>query len=73
LTGVKVSERIDAALQFHKDFPDISLREVANIHDCDRSSLSKRLRGVTKSRINHAQNRQHLSPAEEEVLVKWIV
>jgi hypothetical protein len=43
LTGVKVSKRIDAVLQFHKDFPDISLKAVANIYDCDRFSLSKRL------------------------------
>jgi hypothetical protein len=50
LVGLKVSERIDTAVQFQKDFPDISINEVADIHEYDRSSLSKRLRGVTKSR-----------------------
>jgi hypothetical protein len=54
LVGLKVSERIDAAVQFHKDFPDISINEVADIHECDRSSLSKRLRGVTNSRTIEA-------------------
>jgi hypothetical protein len=73
LVELKVSERIDAALQFHKDFPYISLNEVADIHECDRSSLSKCLRGVTKSRTLEAQSRQHLSPQEEEALVTWVL
>jgi hypothetical protein len=54
LIELKVLERINTALQFHKDFLNISLNEVADIHEYDRSSFSKRLRGVIKSRIFEA-------------------
>jgi exopolyphosphatase/pppGpp-phosphohydrolase len=70
---LKRSARFDAALQFHQDFPEIPLTEVAYIHNCDRSSINKRLRGTTKSHTIAAQNRQVLSPAEEQVLVKWAI
>ena len=49
----------------------MALKDVTSIHNCDRSSLSKRLRGITKSQTITAQNRQALSPAEEQVLIKW--
>jgi hypothetical protein len=65
------SARIDAALKFHAEYPDFPLTQVASIHNCDPSSINKRLRGTTKSKIIEAQNRQILSPTEEQVLVKW--
>jgi predicted HTH transcriptional regulator len=65
------SQRIDAALQFLAKHPDMSASKTTKIFTIDRSTISKRLAGISASQRSWAEARQLLSPVEEEVLTKW--
>jgi DDE superfamily endonuclease len=66
-----VPERIEKALELLREHPDISLRKASTICNVHASSLSRRHRGVTSSRKKVSQERQLLTPAEEETLIKY--
>lgn len=69
--SLSVPERIERALELLREHPDISLRKASTICNVHASSLSRRFRGVTRSRLKVSQERQLLTPEEEAVLIKY--
>ena len=66
---------IDAALAFIERLPPtehINITKIANQFECNRTTLSKRYRGVTGSRHTQYQNQQNLNDQQEKSLVKYI-
>ncbi|PVH92563.1 hypothetical protein DM02DRAFT_478141, partial [Periconia macrospinosa] len=61
-----------AALEAQKDGEKIVLQEVADKYGVERSTLSRRWRGVTHSRAQQYQNQQLLTPVQEQELVQYI-
>src|SRR5947209_5823767 len=65
------SERIDKAVELLREHPSLSLRKVSAICDVHVSSVSRRVRGVTKPQKKVCQERQLLTPAEETRLIRY--
>ena len=66
---------IDAALAFIESLSPndhINIAKIAKQFKCDRSALSKRYRGVTRSRYTQYQNQRNLNDQQEKSLVKYI-
>ena len=66
---------IDAALAFIERLlptEHINITKIANQFECNRTTLSKRYRGVTGSRHTQYQNQQNLNDQQEKSLVKYI-
>jgi hypothetical protein len=49
-----------------------NITHIANKYGLDRSALSRRFRGVTKSASQHHQSQQNLTPPQEQQLIQWI-
>jgi len=67
------SRRLDEAVAFMERHPDMSARQTATIYQVHPSSISKRLSRQVKSFEVAAQEKQSLTPMEEEVLSKWVI
>ncbi len=66
---------IDAALAFLASLESgdqVNIAKTARKFGCDRSTLSKRYRGVTAPRETQYQNQRNLNDQQEKFLVKYI-
>ena len=66
---------IDAAMAFIDGLPPgdhINIAKIARQFDCNRSTLSKRYRGISISRHTQYQNQRNLNDQQEKSLVKYI-
>ena len=66
---------IDAAMAFINSLSPndhINISKIAKQFDCNRSTLDKRYRGVTRSRYTQYQNQRNLNDQQEKSLVKYI-
>ena len=73
-TSTKMSS-IDAALAFIKSLSPndhINIAKIAKQFKYDHSALSKRYRGVTRSRHTQYQNQRNLNNQQKKSLVKYI-
>ncbi len=64
--------QIDQAVAHLKEHSEDNISYVADLYGVDRSTLSRRFRGVTKSRSQKAICQQLLTPPEEQRLLKHI-
>ena len=62
-----------AAIETLGEGEKFTYQEIANRYDVNRSTLSRRHRGVQRSMKEYAVNKQLLSPHQEEELVKYII
>ena len=66
---------IDAAMAFINSLSPndhINISKIAKQFDCNRSTLDKQYRGVTRSRHTQYQNQRNLNDQQEKSLVKYI-
>jgi AcrR family transcriptional regulator len=61
-----------AALEAQKDGETVSIQGIADRFGVERSTLSRRWRGITHSRAEQYQNRQLLSSIQEQELLQYI-
>ena len=72
-------QRLDLAIEaYNKPRPDgrpqfKSIRAADSTYNVDHTTLTRRLRGTTKSRKVAQQIYKKLSPAEEKALIRWIL
>ncbi|KAF7506796.1 hypothetical protein GJ744_011408 [Endocarpon pusillum] len=69
--NLSTSERVDAAVQLIHENPLLSLRKAATICNIHPSSISRRQRGLSRSKEQASQEQQLLTPAEEAILIKY--
>lgn len=50
----------------------VNLTKIAKEYGVERSTLSRRYRGVTQSQVNKNENQRHLNKKQESELVQYI-
>ena len=63
--------RLELAVEYLRENPNVSQREIARVYDIPRSTLQARLRGRQPAKSYH-QTMQRLSVQEEQALITWI-
>jgi transposase-like protein len=66
-------EEAIAALESLSEGKHFTYQEIADKYGVNRSTLSRRYRGVQRSMNEYAVSKQLLSPNQEEELVKYII
>ncbi len=69
--NLSTSERVDAAVKLLVENPELSIRKAATICNVHSSSISRRQRGLTRSKEQANKEQQLLTPAEEAILIKY--
>ena len=69
--NLSTSDRVDEAVKLLAQNPSLSIRKAATICNIAPSSISRRQRGLSKPRKEVDAEKQLLTPAEEDTLVKY--
>jgi hypothetical protein len=59
-------------LRLHEEGEKFTLQDIADKHCIERSTLGRRWRGVTRSKVEGYAKQQALSPQQEMELVRYI-
>jgi hypothetical protein len=63
---------IDDALEYLRSHQDTSSAEVARLFNIDRSTLSRRWRGVTTAKVDSTDQKSHLNHTQQLTLVAYL-
>ncbi len=66
-------ERIENAVRACQQDTKITARRAAKIYNCAHTTITRRLRGATKSKRLAGAEQQLLTPIEEQTIVKWVI
>jgi predicted HTH transcriptional regulator len=67
------SERIEKAVEACSKDDRLTARKASKIYKCAHTTISRRLKEISKPKKITGQQLQLLSPIEERIIVKWAI